>query len=159
MKTHALAAEAVAEDVTGLLREGRLDLLAAQFEGLSALQLAEKLDSLIGSVSAKVVFEFVSLIANQKNHAIWHKAAAKIALERLSGDAQLLRQGMAHLLKAVEETPEDWQLKAFALHFAEDGMLPKPYAKHFAEAVLKVEPANRVALSVSESFRKEVLIP
>jgi hypothetical protein len=157
MKTHALYLEPETKALSALLLSARWDEAAALVAKLPAEDLYVLLEVEARGAIGMDAYRFASYLADRTNDASRHHIAAKLALEVFGSYSEIQRDGMDHLLKAVEEAPEDWKLKELALHFTGEGVLPNQYVKYFAEAVLKVEPANRIALSITENYRNFLL--
>ncbi len=104
-----------------------------------------------GHTSGNLVYTFVSKVLQKDENSFWHKVASKVAFETFSDEHEAEKTGLYHILKAIEHDPTNWKMKEEALKHFRDGALPEKYIKPYAEAVLRQEPTNHIALMAVES--------
>jgi hypothetical protein len=133
-------------------------LLDLQFEQARALfeqthtpeMIFRDLKKMTKTAVGTLAYTFAAHAAERTNSSVWHQIAAKLAIDVLTEMPNARKSGLEHLLKAIETDEYDVELKQYALSFSQEGLLPRRYIRAFAEAVLKVDPANHLAIRAIE---------
>lgn len=138
------------ETLLGLCNEYRFDEASTFLANYDEAEQMKLIVRLAKKHASSLAYAFTSHMLQKEENNFWHQAASTIAFETFPEKTEAHKTGLYHLLKAIEFAPFDWKMKESALKYHQEGILPERYTKPFAEAVLRQEPTNPIALRVVE---------
>ncbi|MBX2843166.1 MAG: hypothetical protein KTR26_15460 [Flammeovirgaceae bacterium] len=151
MNLSANPVDSTTQQISQLILEYKFNeaekLIKANIKEDAVLKLLERLAK--GKVGL-LAYTFAAHLSEKLQNSFWHRISASLASKSLEGKAHSQNTSLYHILKAVELNPQDWELKEKALSFYSENLLPERYVKPFAEAVLRQDPTNQLALGAVE---------
>ncbi|WP_020526407.1 hypothetical protein [Flexithrix dorotheae] len=151
MKLSAKSMDSTTSQISQLILDYKFneaeELIKSNFNEDDVLELLEQISK---GKPGLLAYTFAAHLSEKHQNSFWHRIAASLAIQTLEEKSHAQNTSLYHILKAVELDPKDWELKEQALSFYPENLLPERYVKPFAEAVLRQDPTNELALGAVE---------